>query len=116
MLFLWFCVYLLQSLRLGLQSFLSRIVAGVVSLSKNPILLPEIAIRYIHLKIINRLYHLSGVSEAKLNELRKLESRYAAIRNTTYDKDVYRRSIGLGVLVVIVLLFAYALIYFFTLD
>jgi multicomponent Na+:H+ antiporter subunit D len=115
-LFLWFCVYPLQSLRLGLQGLVSRLVAGTVSMSKNPILLPEIAIRYIHLKIINRLYHLSGVSEAKLNELRELESRYAAIRNTTYDKDVYRRSIGLGVLVVIVLLFAYALIYFFTLD
>ncbi len=114
-LFLWFCVYPLQGLRLGLQGFLSRMVAGVVSLSKNPILLPEIAIRYIHLKIINSLYHISGTSEAKLDELKELQSRYAAIRNIGYDKDVYRRSIGFGVLVVITLLFVYGLIYVFTL-
>ncbi len=114
-LFLWFCVYPLQSLRLGLQGFLSRMVAGIVSLSKNPILLPEIAIRYIHLKIINSLYHISGPSEAKLDELKELQSRYAAIRNIGYDKDVYRRSIGFGVLVVITLLFVYGLIYVFTL-
>jgi len=102
----------LQRLRFGLQHLLSRMVANVAGLSKNPILLPEIAIRYIHLRIISRLYHIFGLSEDKLEELRELESRYDAIRKITYDKDVYRRPIGFGVLLAVVLLFLYGLIYF----
>jgi len=86
-------------------------VVDTVSLSKNPILLPEIAIRYIHLKIINGLYRMSGVSEDRLAELKELESRLAAARKMTYDKDLYRRPIGLGVFLAIALLFLYGLIY-----
>jgi len=112
MLLLWFCSHPLQRLRFGLQHLLSRMVANVAGLSKNPILLPEIAIRYIHLRIISRLYHIFGLSEDKLEELRELESRYDAIRKITYDKDVYRRPIGFGVLLAVVLLFLYGLIYF----
>ncbi|MBW1715877.1 MAG: Na(+)/H(+) antiporter subunit D [Deltaproteobacteria bacterium] len=114
MLFLWFVSHPLQNLRVGLQHLLSRTVANVASLSKNPILLPEIAIRYIHLRIINRFYHIFGLAEDKVEELKELESRYDAIRKITYDKDVYRRPIGLGVLLAIVLLFLYGLVYFFT--
>jgi multicomponent Na+:H+ antiporter subunit D len=111
MLFLWFVAHPLQNLRLGVQGLLSRVVVDTVSLSKNPILLPEIAIRYIHLKVINGFYRISGQSQDRLAELRELESRLAAARKMTYDKDVYRRPIGLGVLVAIALLFLYGLIY-----
>ena len=111
-LLLWFCSHPLQNLRFGLQRFLSGMVATLASLSKNPILLPEIAIRHIHLRIINRLYHISGLSEDKLAELKELESRLAAARRMAYDKDVYRRPIGLGVFLAIALLFLYGLIYF----
>ena len=111
MLLLWFCSQALQNLRFGLQSFFARMVASVTSLSKNPILLPEIAIRYIHLKIVNRLYHASGLSEEQLDELKELQSRLAAVRKTSYDKDVYRGPIGLGVLLAMTLLFLYGLIY-----
>ena len=110
-LFLWFVAHPLQNLRLGLQGLFSRAVANTVSLSKNPILLPEIAVRYIHLKVINGLYHISGLSEDKLAELKELESRLAAARKMAYDKDVYRRPIGLGVFLAIALLFLYGLIY-----
>jgi hypothetical protein len=111
MLFLWFVAHPLQNLRLGVQGLLSRVVVDTVSLSKNPILLPEIAIRYIHLKAIHGLYRISGQSQDRLDELKELESRLAAARKMTYDKDVYRRPIGLGVLVAIALLFLYGLIY-----
>ena len=111
MLFLWFVAHPLQNLRLGVQGLLSRVVVDTVSLSKNPILLPEIAIRYIHLKVINGFYRISGQSQDRLDELEELESRLAAARKMTYDKDVYRRPIGLGVLVAIALLFLYGLIY-----
>ena len=115
MLLLWFCVYPLQGLRVGLQRLVSGMVANLASLSENPILLPEIAMRYIHLRIINRLYHIFGLAEDKVEELKELESRYAALRKISYDKDVYRRPIGFGVLLVIVLLFLYGLIYLLTL-
>jgi len=110
-LFLWFCSQPLESLRFRLQSFIARMVANVTGLSKNPILLPEIAIRYIHLRIINRLYHASGPSEEQLDELEELQSRLNAIKKITYDKDVYRRPIGFGVLLAMTLLFLYGLIY-----
>ncbi len=84
----------------------------IVSLSKNPILLPEIAIRYIHLRIINRLYHAFELYEDKLDELKDLESRLVAVREMRYDENVYRRPIGFGVLVAVILLFLYGLICF----
>ncbi len=61
-LLLWFCSHPLQDLRFRLQSFFARMVANVTSLSRNPILLPETGIRYVHLMIVNRLYHASGLS------------------------------------------------------
>lgn len=108
---LWLCTHPLQDLRFGLQGFITKIVDNVSSLSKNPILLPEIAIRYIHLRIINRLYHAFGLYEDKLDELKELESRLAATRAMRYDENVYRRPIGFGVLIAIILLFLYGLIY-----
>jgi len=87
-------------------------VANITSLSKNPILLPEITARYFHLKIINRLYQASDMYKDKLDELKELESRLAAVKEMRYDENVYRRPIGLGVLIAIILLFLYGLIYF----
>jgi len=116
LLLLWFCIHPLQNLRLGLQRSLAGMVAGVTGLSRNPILLPEIAIRYIHLKIINGIYHISGLSEDKQNATRSLESKITELRKMTYDENVYRRPIGLGVLIAIILLFFYGLIYFIRLH
>ena len=112
LLLLWFCVQPLQSLRLGLQRSFSRMVAGVTSLSRNPVLLPEIAIRYIHLKIVNGLYHISGLSEDKLDTMKNLETRIIKLRKMTYDENISRRSIGFGILLVIILLFFYGLLYY----
>jgi multicomponent Na+:H+ antiporter subunit D len=72
-LILWLCTHPLQDLRFRLQGFVTKIVANVSSLSKNPILLPEIAIRYIHLRIINRLYHAFELYEDKLDELKEMK-------------------------------------------
>jgi hypothetical protein len=44
--------------------------------------------------------------------LKELESRLAAVKEMRYDENVYRRPIGLGVLIAIILLFLYGLIYF----
>jgi len=111
-LLLWFVSNPMQDLRLRLQSFFTKMVANVASLSKNPILLPEITVRYFHLKIINRLYQASDIYNDKLDELKELESRLAAVKEMRYDESVYRRPVGLGVLIAIILLFLYGLIYF----
>ena len=111
-LLLWFVSNPMQDLRLRLQSFFTRMVAGIASLSKNPILIPEIAVRYFHLKIINRLYQASDIYKDKADELKELESKLAAAKEMRYDENVYRRPIGLGVLIAIILLFLYGLIYF----
>lgn len=108
---LWFCAHPLQNLRTGLQGVFSRTVANVASLSKNPIVLPALTVKYLHLGAINALHHLFGRSE---NKMKELQSRIAAMRETTYDKDVYRTPIGLSVLFAIMaipFLFIYGLIY-----
>lgn len=112
LLLLWFCIHPLQNLRLALQKSVAGMVAGVTSLSRNPILLPEIALRYLHLKAVNRLYRISGLSEERAEQLRDLETRISELRHLTYDENVYRRPIGLGVLLAIILLFFYGLIYY----
>ncbi len=112
LLLLWFCIHPLQNLRLGLQKSVAGMVAGVTSLSRNPILLPEIALRYLHLKVVNGLYRISGPSEQRAEALRSLESRITELRHMSYDENLYRRPIGLGVLLAIILLFFYGLIYY----
>lgn len=112
LLLLWFCIHPLQNLRLALQKSVAGMVAGVTSLSRNPILLPEIALRYLHLKAVNGLYRISGLSEERAEQLRDLETRISELRHLTYDENVYRRPIGLGVLLAIILLFFYGLIYY----
>ncbi len=112
LLLLWICVHPLQNLRLALQKSLAGTVAGVTSLSRNPILLPEIALRHLHLKAVKGLYCISGPSEERTEALRNLESRITELRSMSYDENLYRRPIGLGVLVAIILLFLYGLIYY----
>ncbi len=109
---LWICIHPLQNLRLVLQKSLAGKVAGVTSLSRNPILLPEIALKYLHLKAVKGLYRISGASEERTEALRNLESRITDLRSMSYDENRYRRPIGLGVLVAIILLFLYGLIYY----
>jgi multicomponent Na+:H+ antiporter subunit D len=112
LLLLWICIHPLQNLRLVLQKSLAGKVAGVTSLSRNPILLPEIALKYLHLKAVKGLYRISGASEERTEALRNLESRITDLRSMSYDENRYRRPIGLGVLVAIILLFLYGLIYY----
>jgi multicomponent Na+:H+ antiporter subunit D len=112
LLLLWFCIHPLQNLRLALQRSVAGMVAGVTSLGRNPVLLPEIALRYLHLKLLKGLYRISGPSEERAEALRGLETRINELRHMGYDENVYRRPIGLGVLLAIILLFFYGLIYF----
>lgn len=109
---LWFCIHPLQNLRLGVQRAVSGMVARVTRLSRNPVLLPELALRYLQLKAVNGLGRISGPSEERAEALRSIETRVDELRHMNYDENVYRRPIGLGVLLAIILLFFYGLIHY----
>jgi multicomponent Na+:H+ antiporter subunit D len=112
LLLLWICVHPLQRLRLALQKSLAGMVAGVASLSRNPILLPEIGLKYLRLKALKGVRRISGPSEERDEALRNLESRINELRSMSYNENLYRGPIGLGVFVAIILLFFYGLIYY----
>ena len=54
---LWLCSHPLQDIRLGLQRAFTRSVTKIADLSKNPVLIPEMIMRYIQLKIFTVIYH-----------------------------------------------------------
>jgi hypothetical protein len=58
-------------------------------------MLLEIPIAYAYLRVTQGLRHIGGYSSSEM-----------------YDENIYRRPIGLGVLVAIIILFSLALIYF----
>jgi hypothetical protein len=75
--------------------FSSRTVDLIVRLTKNPIMLLEIPAAYAYLRITQGLRYVSGYSSSE-----------------TYNENLYRRPIGVGVLIAIILFFAYVLIHF----
>jgi multicomponent Na+:H+ antiporter subunit D len=93
----WLCMGPLNDLRLRIQDSFSRVVRALIYLSKDPLSLPEMATEY----------HQMNKGEAppapgaiwKKNEPK-------------YDENLYRKPMGLGVLLAILFLFLYGLIYF----
>lgn len=91
----WICLVPLSAIRLRLQASSSRAVSIIAHLGRNPISILEILTAYIYLRMAKGLRYMSGYSSSEV-----------------YDANLYRRPIGVGVLVAIILLFAYALIHF----
>jgi multicomponent Na+:H+ antiporter subunit D len=91
----WVCNVPLSNLRSKLQLLSSRAVFVIVRLGKNPMLILEIPVAYLYLRITQGLRYVSGYSSAEV-----------------YNENLYRRPIGIGVLVAIIILFIYALIHF----
>jgi multicomponent Na+:H+ antiporter subunit D len=92
---LWACNVPVSNFRSRLQVFASRAVSVMVRLGKNPIVILEILVAYVYLRITQGLRYVSGYSSAEV-----------------YNENLYRRPIGVGVLVAIIILFLYALIHF----
>lgn len=92
---IWVCIVPLSRLRSRLQLSSSRAVDVVTRVARNPIMIFEIPVAYAYLRITQGLRHVSGYSS-----------------DETYNENLYRRPIGVGVLVAIILLFAFALIHF----
>jgi len=92
---IWVCTVPMSNLRSTLQVHFSRAVYIIARLTRNPISILEIPTAYVYLRITKGLRYVSGFSSGE-----------------TYDEDLYRRPIGVGVLLAIILLFVFALIYF----
>ena len=105
-LLLWFCTDVLNAARLGWQKRAGRVVKAVIQFSRDPLWLPEGAVRYFELKIYQGFNRRSSheVEELK-SDLKKIQGRRA------YDENFYRRPIGKGVFVSLVLLFILVLVY-----
>ena len=103
---LWFCRSILNHGRLGLQEWASRAVNAAVHFSRNPLWLAGETARYFELKIYR------GVSPRSGHENEELRQELKAIRGRrAYDENLYRRPIGVGVFLALVLLFIIGLIY-----
>ncbi|MEA3358757.1 MAG: Na(+)/H(+) antiporter subunit D [Thermodesulfobacteriota bacterium] len=113
---LWLCSHPLQNIRLGLQRAFTGMVINVAGLSKNPVLIPEIIVRNIQLKIYTMLYHNSELPEDKLKKINEVKYKINALKEISYNENIYRRPIGAGVLLAIIFLFLYGLIYFIKLN
>jgi len=92
---IWLSTVPMSSFRSTLQVRFSRAVYIIARLAKNPIPILEILTAYVYLRITKGLRYVSGYSSSE-----------------AYDEDLYRRPIGVGVLLAIIFLFAFALIYF----
>jgi hypothetical protein len=93
----WLCRGPLNDFRLRTQAAFSRNLSILVCLSKDPLSLPEILAKY---------------SE---KDRREASFSFEAICNKEepkYDENLYRKPMGLGVLLAILFLFLYGLIYF----
>lgn len=93
----WLCRGPLNDFRLRTQDSFSRTVSVLVCLSKDPFSLPEILAKYSQM------------------DRREASSSFEAICNKEelkYDENLYRKPMGLGVLLAILFLFLYGLIYF----
>lgn len=92
---IWLSTVPMSRFRSALQESFSRAVYIIARLAKNPISILEIPTAYIYLRITKGLRYVSGYSSGE-----------------TYNEGLYRRPIGVGVLIAIIMLFVFALIYF----
>ncbi len=103
---LWFCTDILNAARLGWQKRAGRVVKSAVQFSRDPLRLPEGAVRYFELKIYQGLTpHSSHELEELRSELKEFQGRRA------YDENFYRRPIGIGVFIALFVFFILGFIY-----
>jgi multicomponent Na+:H+ antiporter subunit D len=93
----WLCRGPLNDFRLRTQAAFSRNLSVLVCLSKDPFSLPEILAKY---------------SEKDPREASSSLEAICSKKELKYDEDLYRKPMGLGVLLAILFLFFYGLIYF----
>jgi multicomponent Na+:H+ antiporter subunit D len=105
-LLLWFCTDVLNAARLGWQKQAGRVVKGAVQFSRDPLRLPEGAFKHLELRISQGADPRSGHKvEALRSKLKEFQGRRA------YDENFYRKPIGIGVFLALLLFFVLSFIY-----
>lgn len=107
--FLWFCSVPLNSFRTSVQGFCSRGIDAVSKLSTDPVFIPELAMRYVHLKIA-QIFVPKGKSPSGKEKLAELEFKFRHLQEmgkhgVAYSTETHWKSVGLGVLFALALLF-----------
>jgi multicomponent Na+:H+ antiporter subunit D len=113
--FLWFCSVPLNSLRYSVQGFFTRVIDSVSKLSADPVFIPELTIRYVHLKLAQVFVPKDKSLTAK-RKLAELEFKFRHLQEmgkhgVAYSTDTHWKSVGLGVLFALILIFIYLLVY-----
>ena len=113
--FMWFCNKPLTGFRLGIQNFSAGAIKSLVKFTSDPLLIPEIIVRY---TLLNFYQILAAISPSKHLKDKRAELEFKASRmmkitqsGRVYGADMPRRPIGLGVLLSFIFIFVYALIY-----
>ena len=92
----WLADVAFNGLRLRAQTLFSRRIDGIIQFSRNPILIFERIVAYFH-------PHVEAFYDP--------ESGSSRIRKAIYNENWYRKPMGLGVLLAILMLLIYGLIY-----
>ncbi len=113
--FLWFCNIPLNKFRLNIQGLLSGITNYFSRVSTDPIFIPKLTARYLHLKLAQILipWQKSTVAKRKLAEI---EFKYRQLREMgkhgiTCSIDTHCKSTGIGVLLALILIIIYLITY-----
>jgi multicomponent Na+:H+ antiporter subunit D len=104
-----FCCLPLSNFRTKIQAFIAQKIASLSLLSQNPFLIPERVIVHTQLIIAEKLGKKWNYLPPE--KIEKLRSLLQEIEGRTYDENLYRRPIGIGVLLAIIFFFLYNLIY-----
>lgn len=91
-----------------MQECFARVVHATVGFSWNPLWLTELGARYIQLKTY---WDVNPAFKREIDSLRA-EIKELKKRGRAYDENFYRRPIGIGVFLSLILLFTLAIIYF----
>ncbi len=113
--FLWFCSVPLNSIRRNVQGFFTGMVDSLSRLSSDPLFLPELSIRYAHLKLA-QIFFQKEKSLSIQRKLAELEFKFRQFQEMgkhgiKYSADMRSRSLSIGVLFVLILIFVYLLVY-----
>ncbi len=92
----WLASAVMNKFRQDIQTYFSRTVGNLTRLSRNPMVLLERLLGYPGLEA-------TGISDT--------ERHHGWSRDQIYNENRYRKSMGLGVLIAILMLFIYGLIY-----
>ena len=106
--FLRFCERGLDRTGRRIQEKLSDMVASLIILSKDPLYDPEITISRIQSRMLEIIGHSSRTLSLPNNPMSDRHFNRLLEKGRAYDENFYRKSVGLGVLLVVIIFFVFS--------